>query len=237
MVGHVAASVPTPGGMLVEAGGYVWLSHESEMWRPCKVKRGTSTKTETATVVDTETGEEFQTPTTMVTHMHPSSLKPVDDMVPPLPWARRGHRLLCSLSRAALGRRSTRGLLGTRQVLLGGLNEAAILHNLRVRYEKLEQIYTFIGPILISVNPFKHLGIYNERVIDRYIRKAVSGQLSSEQPHIFGTRPQPCTHCTDPRAPTALVGCSDPLWLLIHFIWVSTVDLQHGTWLAGWLEV
>ena len=36
---------------------------------------------------------------------------------------------------------------------LGDLNEAAILHNLRARYST-DLIYTFIGPILVSVNPY-----------------------------------------------------------------------------------
>jgi myosin-5 len=39
------------------------------------------------------------------------------------------------------------------------LSEAALLHNLRVRYQK-DDIYTRAGSILISVNPFKPLGIY-----------------------------------------------------------------------------
>lgn len=40
------------------------------------------------------------------------------------------------------------------------LSEAALLHNLRVRYARNE-IYTRAGSILISVNPFKALQIYS----------------------------------------------------------------------------
>jgi myosin heavy subunit len=44
-------------------------------------------------------------------------------------------------------------------VRIGDLNEAAILHNLRLRYTE-DAIYTYIGPTLISTNPFKQLPIY-----------------------------------------------------------------------------
>lgn len=44
---------------------------------------------------------------------------------------------------------------------LGDFNDAALLHNIRVRYHH-NQIYTSVGcPILISVNPFKKIDIYN----------------------------------------------------------------------------
>ena len=39
------------------------------------------------------------------------------------------------------------------------LSEAALLHNLRVRYAR-DEMYTRAGSILISVNPFKPLSIY-----------------------------------------------------------------------------
>ena len=46
------------------------------------------------------------------------------------------------------------------------LNEATLLHNIRVRYAKDEGgCYTVTGHILIAVNPFKQLGIYNEKQV------------------------------------------------------------------------
>ena len=51
-------------------------------------------------------------------------------------------------------------LQGTPDVVkLLKLSEAALLHNLRVRYAR-DEIYTRAGAILISVNPFKQLNIY-----------------------------------------------------------------------------
>ena len=63
---------------------------------------------------------------------------------------------------------------------LGDLNEAAILHNLRIRYNDGDdyngthvgtQIFTFIGPILISVNPYKGLPIFNKDYIQLYFNQ------------------------------------------------------------------
>ena len=41
-------------------------------------------------------------------------------------------------------------------VALNDLNEASILHNLRMRFKK-DKCYTDVGTILVSVNPFKLL--------------------------------------------------------------------------------
>lgn len=63
---------------------------------------------------------------------------------------------------------------------LDELSEGAILHHIRKRYfDKL--IYTFVGPILVAVNPFENLPIYTEKDI----RKAV--YHTNAYPHIFVT--------------------------------------------------
>lgn len=60
------------------------------------------------------------------------------------------------------------------------LNEASLLHNLRKRFE-LDYIYTYTANILLAVNPYKQLGIYDQASIDRYRGKS----LGVEPPHIF----------------------------------------------------
>lgn len=50
---------------------------------------------------------------------------------------------------------------------LSYMHEAAILHNLQVRY-MINQVYTFTGPILIAVNPYQRLPIYNKQMIAQY---------------------------------------------------------------------
>ena len=66
-------------------------------------------------------------------------------------------------------------------VQLKQLDEASILYNLRLRFSK-DQIYTNIGSILCSVNPFKVLNIYSPEVVDSYIRQG-SRALG---PHVYG---------------------------------------------------
>lgn len=63
---------------------------------------------------------------------------------------------------------------------LGEFNEASLLSNIRVRYNKSE-IYTAIGdPLLISVNPYKQLPIYSEKFKDQY-----KYHNSSSPPHLY----------------------------------------------------
>ena len=53
-------------------------------------------------------------------------------------------------------------------LLLGDFNEPTLLQNSRARFYQ-DKIYTFIGtPILIAINPYKKLDIYNEKFIKLY---------------------------------------------------------------------
>ncbi|UJR09223.1 hypothetical protein I4U23_013470 [Adineta vaga] len=67
-------------------------------------------------------------------------------------------------------------------ISLGDLKESAILHNLHIRY-KNDKIYTFTGSILVAVNPYKSINIYNIEYMRRYSNKKI-GELP---PHIFAT--------------------------------------------------
>ena len=65
-------------------------------------------------------------------------------------------------------------------VLFNDLNEASLLHNVRKRYNG-DSIYTNVGDILVSLNPFKALPIYSGAVMGSYI----SAQGQGMPPHIF----------------------------------------------------
>ncbi|KAF4089449.1 hypothetical protein AMELA_G00066160 [Ameiurus melas] len=63
---------------------------------------------------------------------------------------------------------------------LAVLNEDSILETLRCRFYR-NQIYTYASNILITVNPFKFLPIYNPKYLQRYENCI----LGNEDPHIF----------------------------------------------------
>ncbi|XP_023408651.2 unconventional myosin-IXa isoform X8 [Loxodonta africana] len=63
---------------------------------------------------------------------------------------------------------------------LPDLNEKTLLENLRNRF-KHEKIYTYVGSILIVINPFKFLPIYNPK----YVKMYDNHQLGKLEPHIY----------------------------------------------------
>jgi myosin-1 len=48
-------------------------------------------------------------------------------------------------------------------VMLTKVGESDIVENIKKRYDN-DLIYTYIGPVLISMNPYKDLGIVGEQV-------------------------------------------------------------------------
>ncbi|EFO21723.1 hypothetical protein LOAG_06763 [Loa loa] len=65
-------------------------------------------------------------------------------------------------------------------VLLGKLNEQAIVDNLRKRF-MANSIFTYIGPVLISVNPFKDMPYFTDKEMELY-----QGAAQYENPpHIY----------------------------------------------------
>lgn len=65
-------------------------------------------------------------------------------------------------------------------VLLSKIQESAIVDNLKKRFQE-DLIYTYIGPVLISVNPFKSMPYFTDKEIDMY-----QGAAAYENPpHIY----------------------------------------------------
>ncbi|KAK3336685.1 myosin-1 [Cercophora scortea] len=64
--------------------------------------------------------------------------------------------------------------------LLSKVSNESINENLKKRFEGAE-IYTYIGHVLVSVNPFRDLGIYTDQVLDSYRGK----NRLEMPPHVF----------------------------------------------------
>ncbi|KAF2013400.1 hypothetical protein BU24DRAFT_464186 [Aaosphaeria arxii CBS 175.79] len=64
--------------------------------------------------------------------------------------------------------------------LISKISNEAINENLKKRFENAE-IYTYIGHVLVSVNPFRDLGIYTDQVLDSYKGK----NRLEVPPHVF----------------------------------------------------
>jgi myosin-5 len=65
--------------------------------------------------------------------------------------------------------------------LLDDMGSPLILHNLKVRFESGE-IYTNIGNILISINPFQRLPLYTEEKINQYKNRKIGAVVP---PHVY----------------------------------------------------
>jgi myosin-1 len=66
-------------------------------------------------------------------------------------------------------------------VLLDTLSEQAVFENMLTRYKK-DQIYTYIGPVIVAVNPFKKIDkLYTDECIKSYKGR----EVYEVQPHIF----------------------------------------------------
>ncbi|CAH1254855.1 MYO9B [Branchiostoma lanceolatum] len=63
---------------------------------------------------------------------------------------------------------------------LPDLNEHTLLDNLQVRFNQ-GKIYTYVGSILIAINPFKFFPIYNPKYVNMY----QNHRLGELEPHIF----------------------------------------------------
>ncbi len=66
---------------------------------------------------------------------------------------------------------------------LKDFSEMSLLHTLRTRYLR-DEIYTFVGPILISINPYKSIsGLYEDSTMTKYHH--ATNRQNDLLPHLF----------------------------------------------------
>ena len=65
-------------------------------------------------------------------------------------------------------------------VLLDELSHDAFMANLKLRFQK-GKIYTYIGEVVVSVNPYRTLVIYDKEYVQEYKGR----EMYEREPHIF----------------------------------------------------
>ncbi|KAM9693550.1 unconventional myosin-XV [Trichechus inunguis] len=98
--------------------------------------------------------------------------------VGPQSWRNKMHSI-CSVP--FLRSHEQRGEDGVEDMTqLEDLQEATVLSNIKTRFER-NYIYTYIGSILVAVNPYQMLGIYGPEQVQQYNGRA----LGENPPHLF----------------------------------------------------
>ncbi|XP_070771513.1 unconventional myosin-XV [Enoplosus armatus] len=103
---------------------------------------------------------------------------PDRDRVPGQSWYDKIYSILSMPSTGHRVKRWAEGMEDMTQ--LPELNETTVLMNLKKRYDQ-ELVYTYIGSILVSVNPYKLLNIYGTDMVLQYGGRG----LSDNPPHLF----------------------------------------------------
>ena len=65
-------------------------------------------------------------------------------------------------------------------VLLDDISMSAFMNNLQLRFKKAK-IYTYIGEVVVSVNPYRPMNIYDRQYIQDYKGR----EMYEREPHIF----------------------------------------------------
>ncbi|KAA8595238.1 hypothetical protein FQN60_012373 [Etheostoma spectabile] len=123
---------------------------------------------------------------------------PDRDRVPGQSWY---DKIYSILSMPTAGHRVKRWAEGMEDMTqLPELNETTVLMNLKKRYDQ-ELVYTYIGSILVSVNPYKLLNIYGTDMVLLYGGRG----LSDNPPHLFAIANRSYTTMMDAKKDQCIV--------------------------------
>ena len=74
-------------------------------------------------------------------------------------------------------------------VELDSFTEGLILHHIKERFAR-GTIYTFVGSILVAVNPFRRLDVYGEDTMMQVWNQTRDGRGGGASPHVFAIAAQ-----------------------------------------------
>ncbi|XP_078124453.1 unconventional myosin-XV [Sander vitreus] len=123
---------------------------------------------------------------------------PDRDRVPGQSWYDKIYSILSMPTTAHRVKRWAEGMEDMTQ--LPELNETTVLMNLKKRYDQ-ELVYTYIGSILVSVNPYKLLNIYGTDMVLQYGGRG----LSDNPPHLFAIANRSYTTMMDAKKDQCIV--------------------------------
>ncbi|KAK7086061.1 Unconventional myosin-IXb [Halocaridina rubra] len=114
---------------------------------------------------------------------------------------------------------------------LPNLTEQTLLDNLRARFQR-GHIYTYVGSILISVNPFKYYPIYNPK----YVKLYQNHRLGELPPHIFAIADVAYSTMIKQRRNQCIVisgesgsGKTESTLFLLHHLTMLSQKGSHGS--------
>ncbi|XP_066950423.1 unconventional myosin-IXb-like isoform X1 [Macrobrachium rosenbergii] len=114
---------------------------------------------------------------------------------------------------------------------LPNLTEQTLLENLRARFQR-GYIYTYVGSILISVNPFKYYPIYNPK----YVKLYQNHRLGELPPHIFAIADVAYSTMIKQRRNQCIVisgesgsGKTESTLFLLHHLTMLSQKGSHGS--------
>uniref|UniRef100_A0A3B4YES3 Unconventional myosin-Va-like n=1 Tax=Seriola lalandi dorsalis TaxID=1841481 RepID=A0A3B4YES3_SERLL len=147
----------------------VWLPDAEEVWKSAELIKD-YTPGDLTLSLQLEDGT-VEMGVALAKEPHKSLLDPTTDKLPPL--------------------RNPNILVGENDLTsLSYLHEPAVLHNLKVRFIDSKLIYTYCGIVLVAINPYEALPIYEADIINAY-----SGQnMGDMDPHIFAVAEEAYKH-------------------------------------------
>ncbi|KAF8908080.1 P-loop containing nucleoside triphosphate hydrolase protein [Gymnopilus junonius] len=110
------------------------------------------------------------------------------------------------------------------------LNEASVVHNLRLRYGS-GAIYTYSGLFLVAINPYQHLPLYSDAIIQQYRGK----RRDENPPHVFAIAERAWVNMGDERENQSILitgesgaGKTESTKKVIQYLAAIATDVHHS---------